>query len=486
MIGARSLATPWSRPGEAYSAPGSLVLKLPLGEAPEAIPTALDVRAGARAPAHRLGIGSIDRILGHFSDLVHITRVHAAAAGLTRRGAAHLEFDDLEHVLGLSRTFRVDAARDTPISDLVDALRQLATVEAATPQYLCQVPFTAGDGSGQAGPGAEERAWAARDQIGAAEAMAYEPGDPAMLVAIVDTGVATDHPELRDRLRPGLDTVQLGTGDLATGIQLFGDTSHPDNDPSDEVGHGTSCAAIIGAAGLGLPAGLAGACGLLPIRVLGSAGFPGKAGRVGIGSMTDINCGMKAAMDLGAKVLNLSFGTPETALGPGSEDPHRDVVRYGLARGCIMVAASGNSAGPDRFTPSCLDGVIAVGAVAADGRPAPFSTRGEHVDLAAPGERVVSAGLGGYALVTGTSFAAPFVAAAAALLVSRAARRAHALDGREVRRILTASARLWPEGSAGGHGVGVLDAYTALRVLDAEIDAAASPESDLVPAARGP
>lgn len=67
------------------------------------------------------------------------------------------------------------------------------------------------------------------------------------------------------------------------------------------------------------------------------------------------------------------------------------------------------------------------------------------MDIAAPGIRVLSTGLNGYQLVTGTSFAAPFVAAAAGLLVSRAARRAYPLDSAAVRRILRASADPWSD-----------------------------------------
>jgi subtilisin family serine protease len=350
---------------------------------------------------------------------------------------------------------------------MVDALRQLPAVETASPLYLSTAPFSA------AGPAAvldEDEAWASRDQIRAAEAMAYEPGDPAVVVAVVDTGVVEIHPELHDRIRRGLDTVQLGGRDLATGLQLLGDAGGVDTDASDDhVGHGTSVAGITSAAGHQVPPGLAGACGVTPIRVLASARLPGPGAPFGIGAITDINLGVSEAVHLGAKVINMSFGIPAAALGD-SEDPHWDVVRYALARGCVLVAASGNTGGQERFTPACLDGVIAVGAVGRDGKPAPFSTFGEHVDLAAPGERVVSTALEGYARVTGTSFAAPFVSATAALVVSRAGRRAHAVDGAEVSRLLRAST--WPWGDVGtrGHGTGVLDALATLRTLDAELD----------------
>jgi subtilisin family serine protease len=467
MIHSGQLVMPWAYRGSAYSTPGGLLLKLALGEAPERIPSLIDVRAGASRAAERVDGGPVDRTLRHFSSEVQVTRVHASARGLGNWGKGHLDFDETEQAIGLSRTFQVDLDDTCSIVDLVDALRHLAAVEQAYPHYLCVVPFEE--------PGAEERnlpdAWLAREQIGAAEAMAYEPGDAAIILAVVDTGALHEHPELRGRLRRGFDTVQLLPGDLPGGVRLMEDSARATTDPEDVVGHGTSCAAIVAAAGERIPPGLAGSCGFLPMRVLGAALFPGKELPVGIGAVADIDCGLKAAVDLGAKVLNLSFGTPESALAPGEAMPHRDVVRYALARGCILVAASGNSGKEEPFYPSCLDGVIAVGAFDSDERPAPFSTRGAHVALCAPGVKVFSAGLHGYARVTGTSFAAPFVAGAAALLVARAERRAYPLDGPAVRRLLCASAQPWPtDVRASGHGAGRLDVYAALQALDREID----------------
>jgi subtilisin family serine protease len=122
------------------------------------------------------------------------------------------------------------------------------------------------------------------------------------------------------------------------------------------------------------------------------------------------------------------------------------------------------------YSPARLDGVIAAGAVGDDDRPTVFSTRGEHVALSAPGDRIVTAGLDGYTAQTGTSFAAPFVAAAAGLLVSRAARRSQPLTGGDVRRLLTATARPFARTGERGCGAGILDAHAALVALDEEID----------------
>ena len=102
---------------------------------------------------------------------------------------------------------------------------------------------------------------------------------------------------------------------------------------------------------------------------------------------------VKLAVDLGAKVINMSFGTDDSALAARSPKPHADVVDYALARGCILVAASGNNGRTTRYWPAAYPGVIAVGAVGDDRRPTSFSTRGEHVALSAPGEQVLTTAL---------------------------------------------------------------------------------------------
>jgi subtilisin family serine protease len=463
---------------------GSMILKIAPGEAHDRIPTALDVRAGAQEPATRLAIGSVDRIMRGIADGVRIARVHTAHASLGRLGEGHTHYDDVEHAVGLSRTFRVDLARAERVGDLIDAMRQLSVVEHAMHDYLCMLPIDESLAAMSEGAYDDERAWSSRTQVHATEALAYEPGDRAIVVAVIDTGVRYDHPELFGRLRAGFDTVRLGAGSLGAGMTLVGDTRGIDTDPEDEVGHGTACAAIIGAEGLQLPPGLAGDCSVLPIRVLGAAQQQGRTRRVGIGAISDIDDGVKRAIDLGAKVLNMSFGTPCASLDSADPTPHEDMVRYGLARGCIMVAASGNSGRTEQDSPAALDGVIAAGAVDADGRPTSFTTRGEHVALCAPGDRIITAGMEGVAAQTGTSFAAPFVAAAAALLVSRAERRSHPLTAADVRRILVASARPFAKGDEKGCGSGILDVHAALLALDREIDAEEPIDSDDVVNAR--
>jgi subtilisin family serine protease len=457
---------PWARNSARYSAPNRLVLKLAAGALRDAIPSAADVRVGIASAAEKIDGGPVDRILRELGGSFRTSRVHAAAASLGKPGRRHLRFDDLEQATGLSRTLAIEFAEEGYIAGLVDALSGVAAVESVSPHYLCSVPM---DTARPVMPfSAEQAAWS-REQVCADEALGYEPGDPAIIVAIIDTGVARQHAEL-PRLRAGFDTVQLGDRDLARSVKMLGDRSNPDVDPDDEVGHGTACAGIVGATGFGLPPGLAGECGVLPMRVLGAASVPGKEDPIGIGALPDIDAGIKMAVDLGARVLSLSLGTPHDSLDEDDPVPHEDAVSYALGRGCIVVAASGNSGKEESYYPAALEGVIAVGAVDDRDVPAPFSTRGAHVAVCAPGVRVASTGLGGYQLVTGTSFAAPFVAATAALMASRALRRSYPIDSDTARRLLIDSARPFAPSLGAGCGAGVLDAHAALAALETFID----------------
>jgi len=148
-------------------------------------------------------------------------------------------------------------------------------------------------------------------------------------------------------------------------------------------------------------------------------------------------------------------------------------------RGCILVAASGNSGKEEVYWPAAHDGVIAVGSVSLDANPSSFSTRGDHVALCATGEHIATCNIQGYQLATGTSFAAPFVTAAAALLVSRAQRRSYPLSGHDVRRLLVETAAPWSDPRTRGCGTGILNTLAALRALDREIDQSPSAAAEL-------
>ncbi len=451
---------PW-RPHETRMAlRGRVVVQLAPGERPRHIASHDSVAHGNAHAAHRIDGGPIDRVLARFSPRCRVTGAFSA------RGA---RWDDLEVDLGLSTTLRIEVDPDASVVHLVDALRSLDVVAAATPHYLCEAPFGVepfGDEDDRDPPDH------ARERIGADEALHMEPGDTALIVGVVDSGVALQHPELHGRLRPGADLVDMPSPLLSRAIHLFGDVRDRDVRAMDEVGHGTACASLIGARGRGMGQGVGGACRLLPLRALAGAWVAGRRQPTALGALPDIDAAVKRAVDLGARILNLSFGTPAGALTQGDPLPHASTIAYAARRGCILVAASGNSGADVAYYPAALPGVITVGSVDPDGQVSRFTTRGPHVDLSAPGRSVRAAALKGYRRVTGTSFAAPQVAGACALLWARAARRSAALTTTAAHRVLVASARPFDDDDprAEGAGAGVLHIPSALRALDALIE----------------
>ena len=469
---------------------GQVLLRMRPGEAPGRVPSQREIREGRMSAALGLDGGPVDRAILRWSPRLRVSRVFqpARTIGGSNGGSngGRPDWDAVEHELGLSRCFRVHMDPTAPVLPVLEALRALGTVEQVSPNYLCTAPFALPDPTHPSGRRQPDPLWPWH-MVGADRALAAEPGDSALIVGVIDSGAALDHPELGPALRPGLDTVQLSSARMNHGMELFGDFDGVDRDPRDEMGHGTATAGIIAARGLHLPRGLGGACRILPVRAMAGAHVLGRGQATAVGSIADIDEGMKAAVDLGARVLNLSFGTPASSLRPDDDIPHAEVVAYASARGCILVAASGNSGQSERYYPACLPQVIAVGAVGSDGLPCSFSTTGSHVLLCAPGEHIRTLALQGYCEQSGTSFAAPFVTAACALLSARAARYSHALTPALVRDALRASVRPFSSGvRPTGCGAGILDVPAALSHLEQTLrltDPALSPTS--APAALG-
>ena len=444
---------------------GRIEVRVAADAAFEDIPTGRGVRFGANRAATRIDGGPLDAVLRHFTTTMRVTRTYGSAKNCGQPDREHLNWDDLEHRLGLSRSLRIDVDPDADVLGLVDALRERIGVEQAAPAYLCQTPFSLRHPTASASPSAPGDP-AAFDMIGAGRALAVEPGDPTVIVAIIDTGVTPSHPELKDILRPGADMVELVEHLLSRGLRFTGRQRTRERDVTDDLGHGTGVAGIIGARGLSVPRGVAGACSILPVRALVRVHKVGEMRPVAIGVIPDIDAAVKLAVDLGAKVLNLSFGTPHSALRLRDPIPHKAVVDYALQRGCIPIAASGNDGNWTTYYPAALPGVIAVGSVDLAGDPSTFSTRGEHVAVCAPGERIPCIAVDGYAENTGTSFAAPFVAAAAAMLTANAHRQAVPLRSEQVKDLLVRSAAPFSGHiDQRGSGAGILDLPAALDAL---------------------
>jgi subtilisin family serine protease len=447
-------------------APRRLLLTLALGEVPDHIPDLHSYRRGFTSPAKSVDGGVIDRLVAHHGGDALVLRLHAPRVGPTDpSSSSRPRYDYLEQLSGVARVLRVEVREDRGVLPLVDALAQLRQIEHVCADRLCHTPSAIRPAEDNT---STDHHWHPQTRIRLPQALEYEPGDPAVLIGLADSGVALDHIEIAAHLRRGFNAVEL-TDASSAGLTLVSSGTSED-DPSDEVGHGTACAGILVATGEEVPPGAAGACGLIPARVLGAALGPGGA-RVGVGALSDIDAGIKRLIDLGVRVINMSFGTAESELQKTDPRPHTEVVRYALARGVALVAASGNSGTEERYYPAADDGVIAVGSVDSDGRPSVFTTRGDHVAVSAPGREIWTCSLRGYSYSSGTSFAAPFVSAVCGLLVARSERRARPLMPEDVRDILMASARHFGEPGVHGCGSGVLDALGALRELDWRLDA---------------
>jgi subtilisin family serine protease len=139
---------------------------------------------------------------------------------------------------------------------------------------------------------------------------------------------------------------------------------------------------------------------LLAVRVMGDDGT---------GDTFTLAQGVMDAVDRGAQVINMSIGAI------GDSPVLGQAIAYAQQRGAVIVAAAGNSGTDGVLYPARYAGVLAVGAVDADGRQMYFSNRGERLDLMAPGLGVTAAGIDGESITfSGTSAAAPFVAGAVA------------------------------------------------------------------------
>ncbi len=255
-----------------------------------------------------------------------------------------------------------------------------------------------------------------------------------VVVAIVDSGIDFIHPELQGRFWKnhdeipgnGIDDDHNGLVDDTAGYDVSGDVVNffnpeGDNDPTDNFGHGTHIAGIIGA-----DANDSGVVGIVPwVELMPVKIMPNAISSVGA-------AGIVYAVNEGAQVINISWGTPfESSI-------LKDAVDFARRNNVLVCIAPGNTGDNTRFYPAAFDSTFVVGAGNSDGYMAYFSTFGSHIDIIAPGLDILSLRATGtdmyadpriqepgvriidslYYLSDGTSMATPMVAGAAALLLS--------------------------------------------------------------------
>lgn len=284
-----------------------------------------------------------------------------------------------------------------------------------------------------------------------------------VLVAVVDSGVDADHPQLSrpGKVREGRDFVR---GERSGAF--------------DCVSHGTGVAGIIAAdpaPGTGFH-GLAPDAEILPVRVSErDIGDRGESLRIDPRVLAD---GIRYAADMGAKVVNLSLA------GFDDNPVVREAVAYALGKDALVVAAVGNGQRDETTElpsfPAGYDGVLGVGAVDIDGARLTGSQVGTYVDLVAPGSQVVATTrVDGHSYVDGTSFAVPFVSATAALV--RSAWPTLTASQVTQRLLATADPARGGQGSP-AYGAGLVNPYRAVTDgLDPAQPAALPPHTPTPP-----
>ena len=440
-----------------FKAAAALVRKHALAKSATAAETLAATTARAEALGQRLGIA-------------------------LRAGRALDERAQVVRGAGMSTTELSDrlAAEDDVEYAVPDARRTHLTVPN-DPFYLQGPPVVGSTGGPVSGQ------WYLRPPAGDVASSINAPGawdvsigDPSIVVAVLDTGVRADHPDLAGRLLAGYDTIHdvgaandgdardndaADPGDWITSAEST-DTAGPFSqcDIGNSSWHGTMTTSLIGAAsndGVGM-AGVAWHVRMLPVRVLGKCG----------GYDSDIIAGMRWAAGIAvpglptnfnpARVLNLSLGS-----AGGCQQSYMDAISAitTKANPAVIVAAAGNSSGHEVGSPANCPGVIAVAALRHVGTKVGFSDLGPQIAISAPGGNCVNTGsslpclypilaasnagtttpgaatyTGSFRPSVGTSFSAPLVAGVAALMLSANP----GLTPAQVKVALQATARPFP------------------------------------------
>lgn len=229
------------------------------------------------------------------------------------------------------------------------------------------------------------------ERVNAPKAWAKGLTGKGVVVAVIDTGIKLEHPDLKDNIKGGKNTHSSRKS------------------PEDDQGHGTHVAGTIAA--LNNDKGVVGVAPeakLLAVKALDSYGG---------GKMANVAKGILWAVKNGAHVINMSLGQER------NNDALQAAVEYALSKNVIIVASSGNDGYDLIQYPAAYKGVIVVGASDINNKKARFSNYGPHVTFIAPGQDIVSTYLYDmYSFNSGTSMSTPCVAGLAALAVQAGAK----------------------------------------------------------------
>lgn len=350
-------------------------------------PEVVQSLAGQRIPPGQIGIASLDQLNRKYA----VQQVSPVFKQIDLTDSVATKY-------GLAGVFKLTVPVGTNIFAMISEYLRDPAIAYAEPNLIYRIADFPNDtdfnkqwalhNTGQTGgtPDAD---------IDAPEAWDIEKGKPAVLIAIVDTGVDYNHPELTGgRVRTDIDK----------------DFINNDDDAMDDHGHGTYCAGIA-AANTNNARGIAGVCQgcqILPVKVLDSSG---------LGTAESVAQGIQYAGQVGARIISLSLGYASKC---GCSQTVARAINYAFERGSLLIAASGNNYDKTRLSyPAASPRVMSVGASDHRDQEADFSNRSQALDIIAPGKDVYSLDRGGgYRTASGTSAAAPHVSGVAGLVWS--------------------------------------------------------------------
>jgi subtilisin family serine protease len=279
-----------------------------------------------------------------------------------------------------------------PVDEVVAELATDPSVDVVEPNYRVEL---ADEGTIVAVDDPQTGDQYSLDQMRVRQAWGTTTG-AGNVIAVLDTGVKLDHPDLAGRLVAGYDFV------------------NDDTNPSDDNGHGTWVSGIIVAKandGYGI-AGISWSDKVMPVKIMNGEGS---------GSTADLLDGLRWAADHGADVINMSIG------GFPYSQLVQDAVNYAWGKGAVLVGAAGNNRREETFYPASFDNVVSVSATQVNDEFSNWSSWGPKVDVSAPGSSVLTTNCytctyadhdtwGSHTFISGTSFATPNVAGVVALI----------------------------------------------------------------------
>ncbi|XYI00668.1 S8 family peptidase [Sorangium sp. So ce1128] len=361
--------------------------------------------------------------------------------------AAGFDIAERHRTPGLFTLRLLDGNREPArLTRAIEGLNLRKEVKFAEPNFIGFDDLEGGAAGAPAGGGAAA-AWNLA-LLRAPDAWSSGEGSPDVIIALIDSGVDTAHPALKDGMLPRGDDDDWNFASDGTLV------------PDDDVGHGTFIAGILVGNGAESVHGVCRGCRLLPLKVPLSGETASYARRRDaiLYALSRVPAGKRL-------VISLSWKTS------GDVGLIRDAIATAVERGAVVVCSAGNwPDGADQpHYPSDYPSVISVGGVGPDGVRGRYSFYGKEVDFGAPGgsgsndpaENIVSAAVGGGARSDfGTSFATPHVAGVAALILSQDL----TLSPAEVRAIMAAAAA---PARDPGLGAGLIDCCAAVRAAAA-------------------